>query len=134
MTAWKRNTSGKTGISMIESMIGILIVTIVVLGIIPIFVRTFYVQHNAEELVLASNLAREKVEQLTEVGYDGLAIRETTEETEDGRFKLITKITNELDANGNPKRMKKIVVQVYRLRPTESRISTHVTYIHRRGL
>jgi len=132
--AKRRDSFRQIGISMIEGMIGILIVTIVVLGLIPIFVRTFYVQHNAEELVLAANLAREKIEQLKAVGYDGLAIGETTEETEDGNFRLITKITNELDANGNPKRMKKIEVKVYRLRPTESHISTHVTYIHKRGL
>jgi prepilin-type N-terminal cleavage/methylation domain-containing protein len=125
---------GRNGFTLIEAMIASIIVAGIILGTGAILYRSVHIQHDSERYSYANNLAREKIEQLKNLGYSGITAGTTTTTSANGQFNVITTITNDLDHLGRPLRTKTITVQVTELTGAQQVLATHSTTIFIRGV
>ncbi len=133
--SWLLRHRGR-GASLIEVLIAMILIAIVISGLIAIFTQSLSVQNEAEDIVKAVNMAREKMEELKALGYDNIPVGEQSEELEDGMYTIQTVVTENVQIPGSssPAPFKKIEITVYRNKPTQVLISRHVTYIYEEGV
>lgn len=129
----------RSGLSLLDGLIAALLITIIALLLLPLFVHTYHVQNDAEDFITAANYARERMEELKALGYDGVPIGVSSQQVENGLFTIETEVTAhvdiaETDPPDLPRRVKKVVVRVFRNRPRQVLLTTHQTYIHKRGI
>jgi len=135
MTKLTNKRARLRGMTLIEVMVALMIITIIILGLLQLFVQSIYVQDKSETEVIAANYGREKVEELKSLGYDSITLGITNEDRDDGLYTVKTTVTNEMDpGTGYPRRIKRIAVEVFCNLPAIRLIGTQITYIHKRGV
>ncbi len=128
------------GFSILDGLIATLVIMIIAFLMIPVFVQTYSVQGDAEDFLTADNLARQKVEELKALGFEGVPRGETSEDSEDGRFTIQSVVAEQFSVTGVegspdlPRRVVKIEVTVIRKGTNTPTMSKHITFIHKRGI
>lgn len=62
------------GISMIEALMAIAVISIGILSVVSLFPLSLKVSRNAEQETIAANLMQAKIEEMFSIGYDNITI------------------------------------------------------------
>lgn len=130
----KRFLHSRRGVTLIETLIATVVVSLVILGSGAIFYKSVNVQRDSERYSFANNLARQKIEATKNLPFSSIPVGTTTANSADGQFSISTTITNDVDSLGRPKRTKTITVVVSELTGGQNVLATHTTTIYQRGL
>lgn len=130
----KRFLHSRRGVTLIETLIATVVVSLVILGSGAIFYKSVNVQRDSERYSFANNLARQKIEATKNLPFNSIPVGTTTANSTDGQFRIATTITNDVDSLGRPKRTKTITVVVSELTGGQKVLATHTTTIYQRGL
>ncbi len=84
--------SGEKGITLIEVMIGMIIMTLGLLGVAPLIVLSIEANSISKDVTIASNLARDKIEYLE--GLDSIPVAQFSQ------YEAYV-VTQVIDAQGN---------------------------------
>ena len=115
-TKSKNKTKGQRGFTIIETTIASLVMLVGALGVSSLFL--FSTQNNigGSERALAMAVAQQQLEQIRSVTFEDTTLTAgttTTTVTSGGRPYTVQRVvTNETDAEGNAKQLKKITVRV----------------------
>lgn len=134
MSYIKKLFHNSLGMTLIETLIATVIISLVILGAGAIFYKSVNVQRDSERYSFANNLARQNIEATKNIPYNSIPVGTTTANSTDGQFRITTVITNDLDALGRPKRTKTIAVTVQELTGARNVLATLSTTIYQRGL
>ena len=115
-TKSKNKTKGQRGFTIIETTIASLVMLVGALGVSSLFL--FSTQNNigGSERALAMAVAQQQLEQIRSVTFEDTTLTAgttTTTVTSGGRPYTVQRVvTNETDAEGNAKQLKKITIRV----------------------
>jgi len=115
-TKSKNKTKGQRGFTIVETTIASLVMLVGALGVSSLFL--FSTQNNigGSERALAMAVAQQQLEQIRSVTFEDTTLTAgtmTTTVTSGGRPYTVQRVvTNETDAEGNAKQLKKITVRV----------------------
>lgn len=134
MSYMKKLFRSSLGVTLIETLIATVIVSLVILGAGAIFYKSVNVQRDSERYSFANNLARQKIEATKNTPYNSIPVGTTTANSTDGQFRITTAVTDDLDSLGRPKRTKTVTVVVQEITGAQQVLATHRTTIYQRGL
>jgi Tfp pilus assembly protein PilV len=115
-TKSKNKTKGQRGFTIVETTIASLVMLVGALGVSSLFL--FSTQNNigGSERALAMAVAQQQLEQIRSVTFEDTTLTAgttTTTVTSGGRSYTVQRVvTDETDAEGNAKQLKKITVRV----------------------
>ena len=115
-TKSKNKTKGQRGFTIVETTIASLVMLVGALGVSSLFL--FSTQNNigGSERALAMAVAQQQLEQIRSVTFEDTTLTAgttTTTVTSGGRPYTVQRVvTNETDAEGNAKQLKKITIRV----------------------
>ncbi len=84
-----KSINNKRGITMIEAVLAVAVLTIGILGIIKLFPLALKISKNAEQETVAADLAQAKIEELFSLGYESIGTS-----TIEARHRLATSTQN----------------------------------------
>lgn len=113
----KAGANVEGGFTLMETSIALLVLMVAALGISSLFVFSMRNNAGGNERALAMAVAQQQLEQLRSVGFDDatLAVGTTTLPTvRNGErdYRVVRRVTEETNANGSGKRLKRIAINV----------------------
>ncbi len=130
----KRFFHSRLGVTLLETLIATVVVSLVILGAGAIFYKSVNVQRDSERYSFANNLARQQIEATKNTAYVDIPVGTTTANSADGQFQITTAITDDLDSLGRIRRTKTVTVVVQEITGAQQVLATHRTTIYQRGL
>ena len=134
MSQMKKLSRNRAGVTLIETLIATVIVSLVILGAGAIFFKSVNVQRDSERYSFANNLARQQIEATKNTPFNDIPAGTTTANSADGQFVITTTITDDLDDLGRPRRTKTVTVTVQEITGAQQLLATHRTKIYQRGI
>ncbi len=113
----KAGTNVECGFTLMETSIALLVLMIAALGISSLFVYSMRNNVGGNERALAMAVGQQQLEQLRSVSFDDatLGVGTTTLPTVrngERNYSVVRRITEETNANGSGKRLKRIAISV----------------------
>lgn len=113
----KASTNVEGGFTLMETAIALLVMMVAGLGICSLFVYSTQNNMGGNERALAMAVAQQQLEQIRSVSFDDvtLAVGTTTLPTvrsSERDYSVVRRVTQETNANGSGKRLKRIAISV----------------------
>ena len=115
--AGKAVSKAERGFTLMETAIALLVLMVAALGISSLFVFSMQNNVGGNERALAMAVAQQQLEQLRSVGFDDATLAIDTKtlptvRTGERNYTVVRAITDETNANGSEKRLKRIAISV----------------------